>query len=65
MDALIEAAPMGAVVVMATALTRAIKGIIFQTIKPIQAVVSFVRLSLHGTSLSAVAPDKNILGGTA
>lgn len=56
---------MGAVAEIVTALIRSIKRIIHKTIKPGQAVVSFVRLSLHGTSLSAVAPDKTILGGTA
>jgi hypothetical protein len=65
MDVRIETTPMGAVATMVTALVRSITRIIHKTIKPVQAVVSFVRLSLHGVSLSAVAPDKNILGGTA
>ena len=56
---------MGAVATVATALVRAFKVIIHKTVRPLAAVVSFVRPSLHGTSLSAVAPDKTFLGGIA
>ena len=65
MDVRIETTPMGAVATVATALVRAFKVIIHKTVRPLAAVVSFVRPSLHGTSLSAVAPDKTFLGGIA
>lgn len=50
---------------MATASVMGLKGIITKVFALIERTVVVARLSLAGTSLSAVSPDYILIGGTA
>jgi hypothetical protein len=65
MDVRIEAAPMAADVSLLRAAVTAFKKAIHKALSLIEAVASFSCPSIGGTSISAVAPDTNFIGGTA
>lgn len=65
MDMRIEAAPMEAAVVMTVVSVVAQKVKSFKAFALIERVASFSCPSIAGTSLSAVSPDYNFIGGTA
>lgn len=65
MDMTFYAEPMGAVAEMQTVTVKAKKRFSPAAIVRAAQVVVFARPSIAGTSLSAVAPDYTLIGGTA
>lgn len=65
MDVRIEAAAMAANVVMIEAIVKVVRIIRSKVISLIERVASFSCPSIAGTSISAVSPDYNFIGGTA
>lgn len=65
MDITIEAVSMTADAGILTAVVSAVKTLVTKALVLVAQVASFARLSIGGTSLSAVAPDHIFEGGTA
>lgn len=67
MDMTFEAAPMAAEAQVLSAIVMVVDSVTYFVTSLIERVASFVcpLLSRGGTSLSAVSPDYNVIGGTA
>ncbi len=65
MDMTFEATAMVAEASVITAVVKAVMAAVTKVTALFERVASFACLSRGGTSLSAVSPDYNVIGGTA